>query len=197
MWRNRAVEDLMARLRAFNEEVQDPARQVGFYGLDLYSLPSSMDAVEEFARRHDPAALEKIRGRYGCLAPWVDEPESYGALVRGPAANTCAAEVTSVIGEVLGARLGEIEIGDRAFFDAVMNARVVAASEAYYRADVRGFGRVMEAARHSHVRNAPAGDGSPWRWCQGGRLGSQQSHRRRSGHGHGGRGRDQPGPVGP
>ncbi len=37
MWRNRAVEDLMARLRAFNEEVQDPARQVGFYGLDLYS----------------------------------------------------------------------------------------------------------------------------------------------------------------
>ena len=45
MWRNRAVENLMARLRALNREIADPARQVGFYGLDLYSLPSSMDAV--------------------------------------------------------------------------------------------------------------------------------------------------------
>lgn len=138
MWRNRAVEDLMARLRAFNEEVEDPAREVGFYGLDLYSLPSSMDAVEEFAQRHDPAVLEEVRARYGCLAPWVEEPESYGALVRGPAADTCAADVTSVIDEVLGARLGEVEASDRALFDAVMNARVVAASEAYYRAMYEG-----------------------------------------------------------
>jgi erythromycin esterase-like protein len=138
MWRNRAIEDLMARLRAFNEEVQDPERKVGFYGLDLYSLPSSMDAVEEFARRHDPAALDEIRARYGCLAPYAEDPQSYGAVTRGPVADSCAADVTSVIDEVLGARLGEVEVSNRAFFDAVMNARVVAASETYYRAMYEG-----------------------------------------------------------
>ena len=138
MWRNRAVEDLIGRMRDFNEQTQDSAREVGFYGLDLYSLPSSMDAVEEFAKRHDPAALEEVRARYGCLAPWADDPEGYGAVLRGPAADTCAADVTSVIDEVLGARLGEVEISNRAFFDAVMNARVVAASAAYYRAMYEG-----------------------------------------------------------
>jgi erythromycin esterase-like protein len=138
MWRNRAVEDLMARLRAYNEEVRDPARQVGFYGLDLYSLPSSMDAVEEFARRHDPAALDDIRARYGCLAPYAEDPQAYGAVTRGPAADSCSADVTSVIDEVLGARLGEIGVSNRAFLDAVMNAHVVAASEAYYRAMYEG-----------------------------------------------------------
>ena len=134
MWRNRAVEDLMARLRSLNQEIADPARQVGFYGLDLYSLPSSMDAVVEFARRHDPAVLDEIRTRYGCLAPWVDDPVAYGALARGPALDTCAAEVSSVASEVLGTRLGEVEASERAVFDAFMNARVVAASEAYHRA---------------------------------------------------------------
>ncbi len=137
MWRNRAVEDLMARLKAFNEEVQDPARQAGFYGLDLYSLPSSMDAVEEFARRHDPAALAEIRDRYGCLVPWADDPQRYGAAARAPA-DSCAADVASVVEEVLGARLGEVELSNRALFDAVMNARVVAASEAYHRAMYEG-----------------------------------------------------------
>jgi erythromycin esterase-like protein len=97
-----------------------------------------MDAVEEFARRHYPAALEEIRTRYGCLAPWADQPESYGALVRGPVADTCAANVTSVVEQVLNARLGEVEVSNRAFFDAVMNAHVVAASEAYYRAMYEG-----------------------------------------------------------
>jgi erythromycin esterase-like protein len=139
MWRNEAVEDLMVRLRALNHGIANPARQAGFYGLDLYSLPSSMDAVVEFARRHDPVVLAEIRTRYGCLAPWVDDPVTYGALARGSAMDTCAAEVSSVAGEVLGARLGEVEASERALFDAVMNARVVAASEAYYRAMHEGL----------------------------------------------------------
>ena len=138
MWRNRPVEDLIGRLRAFNEEVGDPARQASFHGLDLYSLPSSMDAVEEFAQRHDPAALEEIRARYGCLAPWADDPQTYGALARSSPHDTCAADVSSVATDVLGRRLGEVETADPRVFDAFMNARVVAASEAYYRAMYEG-----------------------------------------------------------
>ncbi len=150
MWRNRAVEDLIARLRAFNEEVQDPTREVGFYGLDLYSLPSSMDAVEEFAREHGPATLEEVRRRYGCLAPYAGDPAAYGAMARGAEAETCAADVTSVIDEVLGAQLKEVETSDRVLFDAFMNARVVAASEAYYRAMYEG-GAASWNLRDTHM----------------------------------------------
>src|SRR6187551_1319576 len=44
MWRNEAVVDFIEWLRAFNAE-RDPAARAGFYGLDLYSLHASMQAV--------------------------------------------------------------------------------------------------------------------------------------------------------
>lgn len=137
MWRNRAVRAFVDRLHAINAERPGPER-VGFYGLDLYSLPSSMDAVVDFVRRHDPEALEAVRARYGCLAPWVDDLTTYGALARTPRRNSCADEVVSVIEEVLQARMDHIAASDAAVLDALQNARVVAASEAYYRAMYEG-----------------------------------------------------------
>jgi len=45
MWRNADVLDFVGWLRAYNEERPAGAPKVGFYGLDLYSLHTSMDAV--------------------------------------------------------------------------------------------------------------------------------------------------------
>lgn len=134
MWRNRAVRDLVDRLHRINEGRGDAARKVGFYGLDLYSLPSSMDAVIGFVERYRPEALTEVRGRYGCLAPWLEEPGVYGALALSQRIDTCADAVLSVIDDMLARRMEFIGASDRAFFDALRNARVVAASEAYYRA---------------------------------------------------------------
>lgn len=138
MWRNRAVRDFVDRLHDLNQGIAEPEHRVGFYGLDLYSLPSSMDAVIEFVRRHEPAALDEVRARYGCLAPWVDDPAAYGAMARAPGVDSCAEDVVSMIDEVLRDRLRFIEASDAALFDALRNARVVAASEAYYRAMYEG-----------------------------------------------------------
>lgn len=138
MWRNRAVRDFVDRLHQINQDIAEPAQKVGFYGLDLYSLPSSMDAVVDFVQRHDPPALDEVRSRYGCLAPWVDDPAAYGALARGPQADSCAEEVVAVIDEVLRERMEFIEASDAALFNALQNAKVVAASEAYYRAMYEG-----------------------------------------------------------
>ena len=44
MWRNMEVHDFVEWLRALNKGT-DPHDAVGFYGLDLYSLGSSMRAV--------------------------------------------------------------------------------------------------------------------------------------------------------
>lgn len=134
MWRNKTVRDLVDRLHQINRTLAQSAAKVGFYGLDIYSLPSSMDAVIHFVQRHDPASLDEVRDRYGCLVPFVEEPAAYGALARRQSVDTCAEEVLGVIDEVLTKRLDHIEASDRAFFDALQNARVVASSEAYYRA---------------------------------------------------------------
>jgi erythromycin esterase-like protein len=138
MWRNRAIRDFVERLREINSGFALPERKVGFYGLDLYSLPSSMDAVVDFVKRFDPAALQEVREHYGCLAPFKNDPESYGALPHTPAVDTCSKDVGSVIDEVLKDRLHYIEGSDAALFHAVQNARVVAASQAYYRAMYEG-----------------------------------------------------------
>ena len=134
MWRNRAVRDFVDRLKTLNDRLPAMEDKVGFYGLDLYSLPSSMDAVVEILERHEPSALDEVRQRYGCLAPWIDDPVEYGALAIRERIDSCADEVGAVVDEVLKERLGFFQNGDMAYFHALQNARVVAASEAYYRA---------------------------------------------------------------
>ena len=137
MWRNRAVRAFVDRLHDLNAG-RDPEDRAGVYGLDLYSLPSSMDAVVDFVRRHDPAVLDEVRARYSCLAPWSDDPAAYGALARRSSVDSCADEVVSVIEDVLTERFATIQASDRTLFDALQNARVVAGSEAYYRAMYEG-----------------------------------------------------------
>jgi erythromycin esterase-like protein len=45
MWRNADVLDFVGWLRAHNEGRHRSARKVGFYGLDLYSMAASIEAV--------------------------------------------------------------------------------------------------------------------------------------------------------
>ena len=75
-----------------------------------------------------------MRQRYGCLAPWVDDPVAYDRLARSPEFDSCAHEVVSVVEDVLEDRMAFLERNDLAYCHALQNARVVAASEAYYRA---------------------------------------------------------------
>src|SRR5688572_24717277 len=51
MWRNADVLDFLGWLREYNEHHRD----VGFYGLDLYSLHASMEAVLDYLEKIDPA----------------------------------------------------------------------------------------------------------------------------------------------
>ena len=45
MWRNEEVREFVDWLREHNAGIKVPEQQVGFYGLDLYSLFTSIDAV--------------------------------------------------------------------------------------------------------------------------------------------------------
>ena len=66
MWRNTVVRDFVEWLRAHNRTL--PAdRQVGFYGLDLYSLFTSMQVVLTYLAKVDPEAAKRAQSRYACF----------------------------------------------------------------------------------------------------------------------------------
>jgi erythromycin esterase-like protein/predicted phosphoribosyltransferase/predicted alpha/beta-hydrolase family hydrolase len=132
MWRNRDVDDFIAWLGAHNAALPMDKR-VRFQGLDIYSMFNSIAEVLAYLDVHDPAASVQARRRYGCLAPWSDEPAAYGraALSRGHA--LCEEAVTRVLVDLLTRELSRARRDGDSFFDAVQNARVVSGAERYYR----------------------------------------------------------------
>jgi protein-L-isoaspartate(D-aspartate) O-methyltransferase len=133
MWRNGEVATFLNRLKAINEEIGDPDRKCGFYGLDVYSLGASIEAVLAYLDKIDPEAAAIARERYGCLTPWRADPVRYGrmALSRGYA--VCEKPVAEALLDVLKKRLDYLFKDGEAFFDAEQNARIVAAADEYYR----------------------------------------------------------------
>jgi protein-L-isoaspartate(D-aspartate) O-methyltransferase len=133
MWANRQVLSFAKALREWNEAQLREAR-VGFYGLDLYSLYTSIRSVLAYLDDVDADAAAVARARYGCLAPWEHDPAAYGAAaVRGRFAG-CAEEAVQMLQDLLRQRL-EYEPQDPGrFFDAERNAALVTNAERYYRA---------------------------------------------------------------
>jgi len=128
MWRNPVVVQLMHDLHAINRD-RAPERMAGFYGLDIYNMSGSIEAVLAYLDEHDPQAARVARERYGCLTPWQADPATYGraALTRGYA--ECEQQVVAECRELLQRALHQ----DGEMFGAAMNARLVAAAERYYR----------------------------------------------------------------
>ena len=134
MWRNGQVAEFLDRLKEINATIADPDRKAGFYGLDIYSLGASIEAVLHYLDKVDPEAAKVARERYGCLVPWRAEPARYGrmALSRGYA--VCEKPVADALTDLLRKRLDYLTKDGEAFFDAEQNARIVAGAEQYYRA---------------------------------------------------------------
>ncbi|HEY3890176.1 MAG TPA: protein-L-isoaspartate(D-aspartate) O-methyltransferase [Caulobacteraceae bacterium] len=133
MWRNTDVETFIQWLRTWNDGQSEDGK-TGFYGLDLYNLSASIQAVLGYLDKADPRAAAAARERYGCLTPWAKEPQAYGrmALTKGYA--ECEAGVVRTLTDLLDRRLVYSGRDDDDFLDASANARLVKNAEAYYRA---------------------------------------------------------------
>src|SRR6266496_4071091 len=67
MWRNTVVLDFVEWLREYNASLSEKATKVGFYGLDLYSLYTSIESVLTYLNKVDPAAAKRALYRYSCF----------------------------------------------------------------------------------------------------------------------------------
>nr|NIP58339.1 protein-L-isoaspartate(D-aspartate) O-methyltransferase [Gemmatimonadota bacterium]NIR78740.1 protein-L-isoaspartate(D-aspartate) O-methyltransferase [Gemmatimonadota bacterium]NIT87379.1 protein-L-isoaspartate(D-aspartate) O-methyltransferase [Gemmatimonadota bacterium]NIU31229.1 protein-L-isoaspartate(D-aspartate) O-methyltransferase [Gemmatimonadota bacterium]NIU35944.1 protein-L-isoaspartate(D-aspartate) O-methyltransferase [Gemmatimonadota bacterium] len=140
MWANTDVMEFVHWLREFNGTIRDeePGRMVGFHGLDLYSLHTSIEAVLRYLDDVDPEAARVARERYGCLFPWRDDPALYGRAVLSGSYRECESEVVAMLGDLLERRLEYVRRDGARFVDALHNARLVANAERYYRTLYRG-----------------------------------------------------------
>ena len=133
MWANHSVLDFTHWLKKHNDKIDSSHSQVGFYGLDLYSLFSSIDAVLSYLDKVDPETAEIARTRYGCLMPWSDDLGMYSRVTISKQYRECEEDVITTLQDLLKKRM-EYSIKDgEQFFNAEQNARLVKNAERYYR----------------------------------------------------------------
>jgi protein-L-isoaspartate(D-aspartate) O-methyltransferase len=133
MWRNAEVHEFVEWLRAWNTDRRDADRRAGFYGLDLYSLATSIAAVLRYLDDVDPETGALARRRYACLSPWERDPAVYGRAALTGRYRTCEEPVTRMLRDLLERRLEYARHDGERFLDAAQNARLVADAERYYR----------------------------------------------------------------
>lgn len=142
MWRNAELLDFIGWLRAHNDSLKLPERKAGFYGLDLYSLHASIEAVIAYLDKLDPASARRARKRYACFDHFGKDTQSYGLATGLGMAPTCE---DAVVNELVELRLREAEylrrdgrVAADEFFCAEQNAFVIRNAEQYYRTMYRG-----------------------------------------------------------
>lgn len=143
MWRNTVVRDFVQWLRAHNAALPGGRAKVGFYGLDLYSISASIEAVIRYLDRVDPEAARRARDRYGCLEGFGEDSQRYGYTASLDLSASCEEEVVNQLVELqrradiyahLDGRGAEDE-----YFYAEQNARLARNAEEYYRTMFRGY----------------------------------------------------------
>jgi erythromycin esterase-like protein len=148
MWANREVAELAEWLRDHNRRVA-PARQAGFYGLDVYSLWDSMHAVVEYLESVDPALARAARAAYRCFEPYGEDVQEY-ARATAIVPTTCEREALSVLTALRDKAPEYRGDGRDAFFNAEQNALVARNAELYYRTMMRG-GPTSWNVRDTHM----------------------------------------------
>jgi len=143
MWRNADMLDFIGWLRDHNENVWSMEHQVGFYGLDLYSLHKSMNEVIAYLERTDPKEAAKARILYGCIDRFGRDPQNYGLLAGAGVSDNCRAEVIQQLTDLRAKEVEYLSRNGRAaadeFFFAEQNARLVRNAESYYRKMFRSY----------------------------------------------------------
>jgi erythromycin esterase-like protein len=129
MWSNKEVVDLIEWLKSYNE-TQDV--KVGFYGLDVYSLWESMEAIIQYLENTHSPELDQARKAFECFEPFHRKAEQYGvsAALYG---EDCKQEVLALL-QSLQTNRNKYENDEEASLNLLVNALVTTNAEQYYHA---------------------------------------------------------------
>jgi len=138
MWANTDVADFIDWLRSWN--LSRPAEErVGFYGLDVYSLWESLEAVVDWLAANFPDAVPGALRAWRCFEPYGEDPQEYAWATR-LVPRSCEPDVVALLTSVRD-RAGRAAAGiedDESRLDVLQNALVAADAEHYYRVMLQG-----------------------------------------------------------
>jgi erythromycin esterase-like protein len=137
MWRNEPMLEFVKWLKIHNDK-SSYDQKAGIYGLDLYSLHSSIEEIIKFLDKEDPKAAAKARDRYKCLDTAIHEPQMYGFLSRMDLKNSCANAVTQQLVELNQKAASRFiqqdkRVEEDEYFQIIQNAHLIKSAESYYR----------------------------------------------------------------
>ncbi len=144
MWRNADVLDFVGWLREHNDQLGDAKNKTGFYGLDLYSLHTSIHSVLDYLKKIDPEEAGRARSRYSCFDQYGPDAQSYAQSANFGFLESCEKEVIAQLIELrrrasdYSQRDGNVAADE--YFFAEQNARLIKNAEEYYRSMF--YGRV-------------------------------------------------------
>lgn len=139
MWRNETMVPFLQWLRQWNDS--SVKQKIGFYGLDLYSLQTSMEAVIKYLESIDPKEAELARRRYACFDHLKIDPQSYGYLTSAGLKKSCVKESVEQFLKMQEHAIDYVKQDgqkDDEYFYATQNARLVKNAEKYYRSMYEG-----------------------------------------------------------
>lgn len=141
MWGNWEVAALVEWLHRHNQS-RPSAGRVGFYGLDVYSLWESLEAVLHYAEQQGDGAVTAARHAFRCFKPYSADAQQYARAVAF-ASEDCQAEVVGLLQtlrhQAAGRAYATLPEREQAFA-AEQNALMAVNAERYYKAMLRGGG---------------------------------------------------------
>lgn len=149
MWANWEIAALAEWLKKHNAAL-DADKRIGFYGLDVYSLWESMEAVVQYLKRVDPQALHIAQKAFRCFEPYRGgDGHGYASALR-LVPDLCEEEAMQMLAEIQR-RMPHYDHDYEAAFSAEQNALVAVNAEGYYRAMLEGGGASWNA-RDRHMQ---------------------------------------------
>jgi erythromycin esterase-like protein len=136
MWANEEVLEFMEWLRRYNEQLPN-REQVGFYGLDVYSLWDSLYQVMSYLGTHIPSAVPAARKAFHCFELYGEHAHGYARATHW-LDDSCEGAVVGLLAEIRRGFRAHPGDGPEAEFNAEQNALVVKNADHYYRTMVQG-----------------------------------------------------------
>jgi erythromycin esterase-like protein len=134
MWANRETAELLSWIKDYNCNLI--GQQVGFYGLDVYSLWESMEEIIRYLENRGSEDVEVAKKAFLCFQPYGREGQNYGLMASFVPKN-CEKEVVDLLTKLRASRKAMPHETEDAL-NAELNALVAVHAEQYYRSMIQG-----------------------------------------------------------
>ncbi|WHY89989.1 erythromycin esterase family protein [Neobacillus cucumis] len=132
MWANHEIIGFIEWLKDYNQQCN---QNIGFYGIDVYSLWESLDEIIHYLEKTQSPELETARRAFSCFETYNRNHESY-AVSAGYLSENCTNEALQLLSSI---QKNKWQYRDdfEGSLNMEVNALVTAHAEEYYRIMVR------------------------------------------------------------